>query len=313
MILFVGPSPAVQRTMIFDRFTPGAVNRAAVTREHASGKSINAARVAHTLGASVVACGFLGGARGRFCCDDLSHSGIAADFVQVEGETRVCTTVIDRTAHQQSELIEESAAVGPEAGERLFKTIERHLPESHIMVLSGTVPGGIANDFFARCCGLARRTGVQTIIDAHGEPLRLALKSGVTLVKPNIAELAGTLCRTIESPADIAAAMAELIAMGARSVIVTRGSQSVFLAGDAGAFEIRLPRVEVANAIGSGDAFAGALAAGLDRGDAVPEACRFAAAAASAHAASLFSGFLEPAAVNRLLADTSLMARPDFA
>ena len=95
MILCVGTTPVMQRTMTFARLQIDAVNRAADVRESASGKSINVARVAHTLGAEVVATGFLGGPRGAFIRSDLDSAGIAHDFVSVRPNTRMCVTMID--------------------------------------------------------------------------------------------------------------------------------------------------------------------------------------------------------------------------
>src|ERR1700733_9421480 len=112
MILFLGTTLALQRTMRFDRVVPDAVNRARQTHQYASGKSINAARVARTLGQGALALGFLGGPSGQFIRGDLDAAGIAHDFVEVPWPTRTCVTVIDAAAGTATELIEESPAVG---------------------------------------------------------------------------------------------------------------------------------------------------------------------------------------------------------
>src|SRR5947199_2381388 len=99
MILCLGTTPTVQRTMTFDRVTADAVNRAREVLETASGKSINVARTLHTLGHEVLASGFLGGQPGQFIRDDLDRAGIPHHFIDVTPvKTRTCTTVIDRGA-----------------------------------------------------------------------------------------------------------------------------------------------------------------------------------------------------------------------
>ena len=97
MILCLGTTPVLQRTMVFDRLNVDAVNRAVEVTEHASGKSINVARVLHTLGEEVIASGFLGGDSGRFIRADLTAAAVAQDFVTVNPKTRMCVTLMDRS------------------------------------------------------------------------------------------------------------------------------------------------------------------------------------------------------------------------
>src|SRR5258708_3397627 len=75
MILCLGTTPVYQRTMVFDRVTPDAVNRAREVHDYASGKSVNVARVVHTLGEPLLATGFVGGGRGEALLRDLDASG----------------------------------------------------------------------------------------------------------------------------------------------------------------------------------------------------------------------------------------------
>jgi len=84
MILCLGTTPTVQRTMTFARLTIDTVNRAREVVEYASGKSPNVARILHMLGQPVLEMGFLGGGRGEFFRQDFAKAGIPCDFVTVE-------------------------------------------------------------------------------------------------------------------------------------------------------------------------------------------------------------------------------------
>ena len=119
MIICLGTTPTVQRTMTFTQLHVGDVNRAKSVTETASGKSLNVARVLHTLGEPLIATGFVGGDSGAFIREDLTRAGIAHDFVSVGPKTRTCVTVIDEAAGAATELIEESKRVEEEAFERL--------------------------------------------------------------------------------------------------------------------------------------------------------------------------------------------------
>src|SRR5881398_1496051 len=111
MILCVGTTPVMKRSMAFSALHLDEVNRAVEVSDYASGKSINVAKVAHTLGEEVLATGFLGGDNGRFIRQDLNMLGVPHDFVGVEPRTRMCITVIDRGCGQVTELVEESREV----------------------------------------------------------------------------------------------------------------------------------------------------------------------------------------------------------
>src|SRR6185503_10807034 len=110
MILCIGTTPTVQRTMLFDHLAVDEVNRAVEVHEYASGKSINVARVLHTLGEAALAIGFAGGPRGEFLLQELTRETIPHDFEPIERETRLCTTLIDRETGAVTELVEESPA-----------------------------------------------------------------------------------------------------------------------------------------------------------------------------------------------------------
>ncbi len=142
MIICLGTTPAVQKTMTFNRVAIDAVNRAQSVQQYASGKSINAARVLHTLRQEVVATGFVGGDTGKFIAADLERVGLRHDFVSVDIDTRMCITVVDRGAGSATELIEESPAVAAEAYDALLRKVRGLIFGAKVIVLSGTLPPG---------------------------------------------------------------------------------------------------------------------------------------------------------------------------
>src|SRR3974390_2693686 len=110
MVLCIAPTPAMQRVMVFSKLALDAVNRATQTVEGIAGKSINVAKVLHTLGEPVLATGFIGGQRGAALLAVLQAKGIDREFVDVTAITRQCTTMIDQAAGTITELVEESQA-----------------------------------------------------------------------------------------------------------------------------------------------------------------------------------------------------------
>jgi tagatose 6-phosphate kinase len=84
--------------------------------------------------------------------------------------------------------------------------------------------------------------------------------------------------------------MRKLIELGAQSAVVTLGAEGA-LAHDGQKFwRIHGPKVKAVNTIGSGDSLTAGLAAGLVRGQSLPEACRLGCACGAANAVTLISG-----------------------
>src|SRR5439155_4364955 len=223
MILTLGTTPALQRTMTFSRLTIDAVNRATSIREYASGKGINVARVVHRLRKPCVATGFLGGDSGSFCRHDMDAAGIGHDFVTVASRTRMCVTLVDQASRTATELIEEAGPVTASDTAKLLVKLELLLQHARVLVLSCTVAPGFGDDFYARCLRLAATTNVPAILDAKGAPLQLALAERPFVVKPNRVELSATVNHAIESDGQLRDAMRQIISRGANWVVVTNG------------------------------------------------------------------------------------------
>lgn len=301
MILSLGTTPAVQRTLRFARFTLDAVNRAAEVFDYAGGKVSNVARVVHQLGEPVLACGFLGGDTGAFIQKNLDQTGIRHDFVTVQPPTRLCVTIVDQFTATSTELVEEAKPVESSDWERLYETLHRHLKSAGALVLTGSMPPNSPADFYARCTAAANQRGIPVVLDARGEPLQRALPHHPAVVKPNLSELAATVGREIQSDDDLRRAIIKLIDQGAQWTIITRGPKPAIVSNGQSFWTLATPAVPVLNTIGSGDAFTAGLAIALSRGQTLPEAGRLAAACGAANAMTLWAGHVEPEQVQQLL------------
>jgi tagatose 6-phosphate kinase len=290
MILTLSTTPALQRSMIFDSLTIDSVNRAKSVHEYASGKGINVARVAHTLGQPSVATGFLGGDSGAFCRRDMEAGNVSHDFLTVASKTRTCITLIDQTHHTATELVEEAGPVTESDAAKLLVKLELLLQHAKVLTLSGTLTPGCGDDFYARCIRLAHAASVPTILDAKGSPLKLGLREKPLLVKPNRLELSATVDRAIDSERDLLDAMRMTIQMGAKWVVVTNGPAQTLLTDGRSTWKLDTPVVEAVNPIGSGDSFAAGIAVGLMRGLDVAQACVLGVACGAANAMTDFAG-----------------------
>jgi tagatose 6-phosphate kinase len=301
MILCLGTTPTVQRTMTFRRLQIDDVNRAIASSQYASGKSVNAARVLHAMGAEVLASGFLGGDTGKFMRSDLDRAGIAHDFLEVTAATRLCITLIDEEAGTATELIEEPATVESKAYVKLLREMDANLCRAKAVVLSGSLPPDAPADFYAECVRKSNEEHVPVILDARGQPLVAALPYNPLIVKPNRQELAETVGGSFESEDALRAAMQKMAALGAQWVAVTLGKEGAMLSNGQDFWRISTPAVKTVSAIGSGDSFAAGLAAGIAQREEIPQACALAAACGAANALTSQAGRVNVADVKDLL------------
>jgi tagatose 6-phosphate kinase len=310
MIICLGTTPTVQRTMTFEQLHVGDVNRATSVTETASGKSLNVARVLHTLGEPLVATGFVGGDSGAFIREDLSRAGIAHDFVNVGPKTRTCVTVIDEAERTATELIEESKRVEDDAFDRLGTKLAALLVGAKLLVMSGTLTPGAPPDFYARCVERANGAGVRSILDATGVPLRHALAARPIVVKPNRAELGKTLDVDTSTNEGLRDGMRRLVGEGSAWAVVTLGGEGAMVSDGQRFWRVAAPNVNVVSPIGSGDSFAAGLAAGVFRGQSVPQACALAVACGAANAMTPVAGYVRREDVERLLRDVRIVEAP---
>jgi len=301
MIVCLGTTPTMQRTTLFERLVLDGVNRATEVREYASGKSVNVAKVLHTLGHNALATGFVGGARGEQLRQHLAREGVRTAFVTVAAQTRLCTTIIDRETGQVTELVEESVPVEPEKWQELARKLEEVLPNARAWVFSGSLPPGAPAEFYTHWLGKFRGRNPHVVVDARGEPLLQALRQPGVVAKCNREEFEATMGATFADDTALRSAMHDAAPQGG-SLVVTLGREGA-LAYEAGRFWcVRVPPVRVTSAVGSGDAFAAGLAAGRDRRSNDPRpALALAAACGAANAMTTDSGWVRPSDLGEIL------------
>src|SRR3989339_551361 len=104
MILSISLNSAYQKVLLFDTCKEGGVLRASSLYTAPSGKGINVARALRTLGSNVTAAGFIGGSNGSLILKELKEERVSSDFVITAANTRVCTTVINKSNRSFTEL-----------------------------------------------------------------------------------------------------------------------------------------------------------------------------------------------------------------
>jgi 1-phosphofructokinase len=282
MILTVTPNPSLDCTLCIAGLTRGQVHRAVRQFYEPSGKGVNVARALtrNRLGAHAVLP--LGGTAGDQLRSLLRQEGVLFTGVPIGGavRTNVSLSEPDGTATKVN-------TVGPtltaEEVSSLLGALERQAANATWVVGSGSLPGGVPEDFYAEVGRLAHRAGARFALDSSGAAFLAGLAARPDLVKPNVDELREATGAPVETVADVARAAEALQVAGARTVVVSLGPDGALLKDGDTVVHAAADAPIVESTVGAGDALlAGLLAASRGLDDSPAETLREAVAWATA-------------------------------
>lgn len=294
-IICCGFTPCVQRIIEFEKVEKGSVNRAKKVTVGIGGKGANTARMIKQLGQEPVLYEFSGGANGSLLEDLLDDEGIDYRHLEVDGETRVCQTLLESGDPDATELVEEMPPISADDWLRMMDLFKGINFSDKILTISGKLPAGAPVDAYAQLCGLVGEHGGRVILDAQGDPLLLCLKHEPLVVKINEMEL-----MQATGAGNVQAGCGKLLAGGAQSVFITRGCKPAFYMDSKQSFELVPADIVAINPIGSGDAVTAGLATALNARKDILEALVEGMACGAANALNLISGMIRPEDVSRL-------------
>ena len=250
MIGVVCLNPALDVTHHVAAVNWSGVNRPDGVYARPGGKGLNVARTLHALGAEVLVMGLAGGSTGEAVTTGLAALAVPAAFTPVPGETRRTFTVVDgRTGHTAA-FNEPGPVIAAEAYAEFRDQYASALARCAAVVLSGSLPPGLAPGSYAELTAMAAAAGVPVLLDAHGDALRLGAAAGPAIVKPNLAELEMFAGRPLSVGPAVAAAAAELRAAGPQAVVVSLGPGGLYADTGDGCWQTVPPAVVAGNATG---------------------------------------------------------------
>ncbi len=238
------------------------------------GKGANQALAARRAGAEVAMAGAVG--NDAFAGDALSGlSAAGVDLAWVKraaAPTGVALIHVDASGQNAITIVP-----GANAAARAAAVPDAALVPGNTLLLQLEVPMEAVCDVAAR----AKRGGARVVLNAAPiAELPAELLASVDVLIVNAVE-AAALAAALRIPGAPEAFVAAVHRRHGASAIVTLGAHGALAAADQTLFRIAAPVVDVVDTTGAGDAFAGVLAAALDRGASWPEALAQATAAGS--------------------------------
>lgn len=258
-------SPAIDATVKLPAAPKGAgeVYKDVAEEENIGGKGINVARWLALRGAKVACGGLLGEDNAVPFERELKKYGIEDCFVRVPGATRRNEMLtwpggsmkLNRSAFTsvaatsriggccldcirlQSTAIDKSSRASSSAAE-----------PRRVAILSGSLPAAAGADFYAKAVRRLKAEGWFVVLDASGEPMRLALDEHPDLIKPNADECEALIGFVPKTPEDFKRATALLREKAAHAIISDGGAGAWF----DGEF-VPAPKVEAVDTTAAGD------------------------------------------------------------
>ena len=251
MIFTLTVNPSLDYMIQVSHFKTGIVNRVLSEQFMAGGKGINVSIMLKNLGIESVALGFVGGFVGREIEGQLKEKNIKTDFVQLKNGTSRINVKL------KSEEETDINAKGPEIDkseiEGLFFKLNG-LKENDILVLAGSIPKTLPDDFYAQIMERLVQKKIQFVVDAENKILMQSLKYRPLLVKPNNFELGQIFNVELNTRGDVIPYAKKLRELGARNVLVSLAGEGAVLVDEHGnVFEKEAPKGKVLNSVGAGD------------------------------------------------------------
>lgn len=264
MILTITLNPSVDIAYQLDTFHLDTVNRVEKVQKTAGGKGLNVTRVLKQVGEDVVATGFIGGEIGSYVKKQLTRNDIKNSFVEIGNETRNCIAVLHDG--QQTEILEQGPTIQEHEALNFIEHLESILNNVEVVVISGSLPKGLASNYYVEIVELCKQCDVAVVLDCSGEALKKVLESQQkpTVIKPNTEELSQLIGKNItDDIQELKSVLSGQLFQGIEWIVVSLGAKGAFAKHNDKFYRVKIPKINVVNPVGSGDSTVAGIAASL--------------------------------------------------
>ena len=280
MIYSVTLNPSTDFIVRVKDFQLGETNRAYEDNFFAGGKGIMVSKLLKNVKTDCVNLGFLGGFTGTFIEQNLKKLNILSDFVTVNENTRVNVKLKTET---ETEINCQGPKISDNEKEEFLDKI-RKIKSDDFVILSGSVPSNLGNDFYITIIEILNKNGVKFTLDSSGETFSKSLKYKPFLIKPNKDELKEYARIEFKNNQEIVNYVRENLVDKAEHVIISLGGEgALYIDKNFSLFAYPLRVKEnVVNTVGAGDSVVAGFVNYMLKHNDVERAFRFAVACGTA-------------------------------
>lgn len=259
-------NPSIDLYINVRQLQPAHKLRGHIAHRDPGGGGINVSRAISSLGGQALAILPAGGPSGMFLQELLETENVPCRVQEIDGISRENFTVFEQESEHEFRFV----LPGPEltTGEwqgclDLLAALE---PVPQYLVVSGSLPPEVPDDFYARVARWAQQAGVRIVLDTSGPALKAALDEGVYLIKPNRRELRALSEQPLEGDEEEVQFCRKMIEAGQCEVIaLTLGKEGAVLVTAEESRKIKAPELKTKSSVGAGDSFVAGMISGLVR------------------------------------------------
>jgi len=307
-ILTISLNPALDSAADVAVVTPDVKLRCVNPTLEPGGGGVNVSRAIKLLGGESAAFVALGGATGNMMSELLAEENV--HFTRFDGPvmTRQSFAISETETGKQYRFGQPGPVWPAQDAARALGEIRKLLEKDMLVVASGSLPPGVADDFYVKLGLMIADAGALMVVDTSGDAQQAIMADGKGLVhvlrmdRHESEILAGRPLTTLKSAADFAQDVAKK--EHAKLVILARGAEGSVFATEDMRFHWVAPKVQVISKVGAGDSFVAGLTYGLAQDMSLQDAGRLATAAAAAAVQSPGSQLCKKPMVDALLENT---------
>ncbi len=162
-IITLTMNPTLDKSASIDNVVPDQKLRCHSLRREPGGGGINVSRAIKKLGGESMALYSAGGTPGQTIQNLLYEEKVDHRPIQIENWTREGLTVLEEATGQQFRFNLPGPMLHEAEWKRILNELEAVDPTPNYVVASGSLPGGVPNDFYARVARWIKQAGGRLI------------------------------------------------------------------------------------------------------------------------------------------------------
>lgn len=273
-IITVTVNPCVDKSSSIERLIPEKKLRCAAPKFEPGGGGINVSRAIQKLGGKSIPVYFGGGPVSAMLEQLLENENISPRIIPIKENTRENFIVHETLTGNQFRF----GMPGPTITENEIQQCIDLVADMHadFVVASGSLPPGVATDFYAKLGYALRNKTAKYIVDTSGEAIKHTLQQGVYLWKPNLGELSAFAgYNELTDDTAVEAARKVIADKNAEIIVVSMGAAGALLVTENITERIPAPVVKKKSTVGAGDSMVAGIIYSIANGKTLKEAVKY--------------------------------------
>jgi 6-phosphofructokinase 2 len=274
-------NPCLDRYIYVDDLIVDDTIRANKVVDYPAGKGIDVSRVIKELGGVSIAIALVGGNNGRRLEEMLDKEGVIYSSIRVPQETRL--NIILETSKGQYRISMPGEKINVKKLQVVLEVLSALVRQNDVIVVSGSLPKGVAAEFYTGIIFTLKQWGATVYFDADGDKLKAGLIGQPDYIKPNLHEFQRLIGKNVSSREEIISEARKVIEIHElKAILLTLGGEGAYFISNEKVLYTKTIKVPVKSAVGAGDSFLAGFVLKKTEGASDEEALRWANASGTA-------------------------------